>query len=67
MDGLRALAILLVVVMHIFQTMPRFSFVAYGIEWAMPLYNGWAGVDLFFVISGYLIGGGILRNLGSWA
>lgn len=47
-DGLRAVAILAVIVFHAY---PR----------SLP--GGFAGVDVFFVISGYLIGGIIFRNL----
>lgn len=42
LDGVRGLAILLVISFHYFGYMPLFSF-------------GWCGVDLFFVLSGYLI------------
>lgn len=47
-DGLRALAILLVVGFHAFPSLVPFGFI---------------GVDIFFVISGYLICGIILKNL----
>ena len=47
-DGIRALAILPVVLFHILASL-------------CP--GGFAGVDVFFVISGYLITGGILRDL----
>lgn len=47
-DGLRAIAVLLVIGFHIFPT------------W-VP--GGYVGVDIFFVISGYLITGLILDNL----
>lgn len=47
-DGLRALAILLVVGYHAFPGRIKFGFI---------------GVDIFFVISGYLIGGILLLNL----
>lgn len=47
-DGIRALAVLPVVFFHIL---------------AVLCPGGFAGVDVFFVISGYLITGGILRDL----
>jgi len=47
-DGIRALAVLPVVLFHIF-------------PWLCP--GGFSGVDVFFVISGYLITGNILRDL----
>lgn len=47
-DGLRALAILVVVAFHAYP------------EW---LHGGFVGVDVFFVISGYLISGILLRGL----
>jgi peptidoglycan/LPS O-acetylase OafA/YrhL len=59
LDGLRAMAISLVLLEH-FATicMP-----------AQPLRNltqfGWVGVDLFFVISGFLIGGILLDHRGA--
>jgi peptidoglycan/LPS O-acetylase OafA/YrhL len=42
LDGIRGLAILLVISFHYLGNIPIFSF-------------GWCGVDLFFVLSGYLI------------
>jgi peptidoglycan/LPS O-acetylase OafA/YrhL len=47
-DGIRALAVIPVVVNHIYAAL-------------CP--GGFAGVDVFFVISGYLISGGLLRDL----
>ena len=49
-DGLRAIAILSVVIFHAFPMI-------------MP--SGFVGVDVFFVISGYLIGGIILSDLAT--
>ena len=59
LDGIRGIAILSVVVFHYFTavTAGRSGFLAL-------LHNffamGWVGVDLFFVLSGYLIGGILL-------
>lgn len=65
LDGLRALAILLVFFRH---TVHSFT----GLSGANPahlapqplwniLFNGWIGVDLFFVLSGYLITSSLLH------
>jgi len=45
-DGLRAIAVLSVVIYHV----------------GLPLHGGYVGVDIFFTISGYLIGSIILRE-----
>ena len=47
-DGLRALAVMPVLLFH------------FGVDW---LSGGFAGVDVFFVISGYLIAGSLLSDL----
>ena len=54
LDLLRSLAITMVVIFHMpRQPMPRFL---------QPIQDcGWIGVDLFFVLSGYLIGSQLLR------
>jgi len=64
LDGLRAMAILLVVCAHFFgffwdyhvkEPLPGMA--------ALPMFNlGWTGVDLFFVLSGYLIGKQLWRE-----
>jgi peptidoglycan/LPS O-acetylase OafA/YrhL len=51
LDGLRGIAILLVMIHRMY---PRTS----ATPW--PIEAGWAGVDLFFVISGFLIAGILL-------
>jgi peptidoglycan/LPS O-acetylase OafA/YrhL len=60
LDGLRGLAILLVVAYHsswLFSPrVPSTAFVRGG------LLAGWPGVDLFFVLSGYLVTGGLLAG-----
>lgn len=52
LDGLRGIAIALVLAHHLFYSAP-----------GAPL--GWSGVDLFFVLSGFLIGGILLDARGS--
>src|SRR5689334_6534761 len=42
LDGLRGLSILMIIGYHVFNFLPFFDY-------------GWLGVDLFFVLSGYLI------------
>lgn len=59
LDGARGIAILLVLICH------------GGQQWRLPrlfepiAWGGWAGVDLFFVISGFLITGILLRGRGA--
>lgn len=62
LDGLRGLAILLVIVCHYLSDaiyaplgfIPFLIFTALGV--------GWSGVELFFVLSGFLIGGILLES-----
>src|SRR5215831_10187703 len=59
LDGLRGLAIFLVLMFHYIKN----SVVLHGFwySWGLaPLRLTWSGVDLFFVISGFLIGGILL-------
>lgn len=59
LDGLRGFAILIVVLVHY-----AYSEGTPGPPWLVHLRNlfslGWTGVDLFFVLSGFLIGGILL-------
>ena len=56
LDLLRALAIVVVMLYHLS---------SHGIDVAGPGRHGWMGVDLFFVLSGYLIGWPVLRDLAA--
>ncbi len=53
LDTLRAIAITIVILFHLQGFLPAALHPVAGV--------GWMGVDLFFVLSGYLIGGQILR------
>ncbi len=55
LDFLRALAILVVVIYHI-------GLFGFALPYDLGRF-GWVGVDLFFVLSGYLIGGQLLASL----
>lgn len=58
LDGLRAIAVLLVLARHIVKPLDATSpdFLTAGwYDFATPFLNGWIGVDLFFILSGYLI------------
>lgn len=61
LDGLRGIAILLVVSLHYLSdsTVGPFGSLLYRFGSAFRL--GWSGVDLFFVLSGFLIGGILLE------
>lgn len=58
LDGLRGIAIALVVVWHYF-AVPNFNWdpikPAAAPHWALPFALTWSGVDLFFVLSGFLL------------
>ncbi|UTH73787.1 acyltransferase [Chromobacterium sp. IIBBL 290-4] len=59
LDTLRALAIVLVLCTHYAVVVSREPTFGYFTRW------GWAGVDLFFVLSGYLIGSQIMAPLAT--
>lgn len=65
LDGLRAIAILLVLFRHGVRPFyvagePAIGFL--GWDAMTPMVNGWAGVDLFFVLSGFLVSYHILKR-----
>ena len=65
LDGLRAAAILLVLARHAitpFRDSGQMFFPVLGWDAATLLVNGWIGVDLFFVLSGFLIARGLIRR-----
>lgn len=61
LDLLRTLAIGLVLLRH--GSRPEASGLGEGFV-ANVFFNGWVGVDLFFVLSGYLIATGLIRRSG---
>lgn len=68
LDGLRALAIVLVLLRHAVRPFhPEVAPLLPLGPWdaATPLENGWMGVDLFFVLSGFLITHHICRRYGA--
>lgn len=73
LDGLRGIAVILVLLRHAVRPIwpvdtPIFS--VFGWDIGIFMANGWVGVDLFFVLSGFLIAHHILRlndrNDGGW-
>ena len=58
LDGLRAVAILLVFLVHVRWLVPTLNFPIFLVQTYLGL--GWVGVDLFFVLSGFLITGILL-------
>jgi peptidoglycan/LPS O-acetylase OafA/YrhL len=61
LDGLRGLAILLVMLYHF--CLPHVAFHDKNAPWLLQLaQGGWMGVDLFFVLSGFLITGILLQT-----
>ncbi len=66
LDGLRGIAVLLVLLRHAAFPVAEASqapvWQIAGLDLAVPLINGWIGVDLFFVLSGFLIASHLLRD-----
>ncbi len=74
LDGLRTLAIVLVLFRHAIKAAESKIGTTFEIplpwgSWnaSVPMTNGWMGVDLFFVLSGFLIGGHLIRRRESFS
>jgi len=61
LDGLRGVAILLIIILHYVSRGGYFHYLGPK-PLALLLDSFWSGVDIFFVLSGFLIGGIILDN-----
>ncbi|MGX5862603.1 acyltransferase family protein [Enterobacter cloacae] len=65
-DYYRALAVTLVTVYHIHMGLGKDTFdLNYGFNLFAPLGNGWIGVGIFFIISGYCMGMSTARDLSN--
>jgi len=62
LDGIRGLAVLLVIGSHFVRFLPDAPFL---LPLKAVMTYGWAGVDLFFVLSGFLITGILLKSKGA--
>jgi len=62
LDGVRGIAILLVLVWHYFAGLIVFEPGSTAAHALGCLWLSWSGVDLFFVLSGFLIGGILIDN-----
>src|SRR5437762_6322387 len=71
LDGLRGIAIVLVLLYHFFDFHPGPGHHPIGFARSVFVYFerfndlGWTGVDLFFILSGFLIGGILLDHRSS--
>jgi len=64
LDGVRGLAILLVLLMHCLYIAPLVGVDVGAHPYARIAMLGWSGVDVFFVLSGFLITGILVRGKG---
>jgi len=65
LDGLRGIAILLVLSFHYLNNQLVHATGKFGKLIGQVTSFGWVGVDLFFVLSGFLIGSNLIRNRNS--
>jgi len=66
LDGLRGIAVLAVMIMHFsYWYLGALPLTKWGRIYIRATANGWMGVDLFFVLSGFLITGILLDSKGS--
>jgi peptidoglycan/LPS O-acetylase OafA/YrhL len=68
LDGLRSIAILLVISRHVFDRPYAILYSTKEVEQNLSVLNflvsyGWSGVSLFFLISGFLVGGRVILNI----
>lgn len=64
LDAIRAIAVLVVILSHFYPMIWNIYVLLPTPELAntLPFYYGWTGVDLFFILSGYLIGRQLWRE-----
>jgi peptidoglycan/LPS O-acetylase OafA/YrhL len=65
LDGIRGMAVTLVILYHYFSAVPQETSAGVLTYFQACFRIGWSGVDLFFVLSGFLIGGILLDAKGS--
>lgn len=65
LDGLRGLAIIMVLVWHYIGGQVQVEVATPGAYALRMVSFAWTGVDIFFVLSGYLVGGMLVRNRAS--
>ena len=62
LDGIRGIAILLVLIWHYYVLLPSDNSNFYNLI-KRALNFSWSGVDLFFILSGFFIGGQLIDNM----
>ena len=66
LDGIRSVAIIMVIVYHYFACI--FDKIYFNVLWKYPIHalsQMFIGVDLFFILSGYLVGSILFKNKNS--